>query len=258
MNDGPFERTARIGSPKWPKRLPELSAEQLRIRDQFMALWHEELPKRYRIVERFNHGYPVSRSAGLRETLRTLEIGAGLGAHLEFEDLAAQEYFALELRPEMAERLRKRYPQCQTIVGDCQQRLPMADAFFDRVLAIHVLEHLPDLPAALREIRRVIRPSGQFCVVIPCEGGIAYSVARNISARRFFEKRFGQSYDWLYRSEHINLPWEILEELSRLFEIQHRRFFPLPVPVVTLNLCIGLTLKPLPDSQLEHRGGTAS
>ncbi|HEV3019647.1 MAG TPA: class I SAM-dependent methyltransferase [Burkholderiaceae bacterium] len=230
--------------PKWPKRLPQLSDEQLRIRDQFMAEWHDELPQRYKLIERFNHGYPVRRCGALRQGFRTLEIGAGLGGHLEFENLGAQEYFALELRPEMAARLQQRYPQCRTIVCDCQQRLPMPDAFFDRVLAIHVLEHLPDLPAALGEIRRVLRPDGQFCVVIPCEGGIAYSLARNISARRLFEKRFGQSYDWLIQSEHINVPQEIFEELSRLFEIQHREFFPLPFPVVTLNLCIGLTLKP--------------
>jgi hypothetical protein len=190
--------------PKWPKRLPQLSDEQLRIRDQFMAEWHDELPQRYKLIERFNHGYPVRRCGALRQGFRTLEIGAGLGGHLEFENLGAQEYFALELRPEMAARLQQRYPQCRTIVCDCQQ----------------------------------------FCVVIPCEGGIAYSLARNISARRLFEKRFGQSYDWLIQSEHINVPQEIFEELSRLFEIQHREFFPLPFPVVTLNLCIGLTLKP--------------
>jgi ubiquinone/menaquinone biosynthesis C-methylase UbiE len=130
------------------------------------------------------------------------------------------------------------------MVGDCQRPLPFPDAFFDRVLAIHVLEHLPNLPAALREIHRVIRPAGQLCIVIPCEGGIAYSLSRNISARRLFERRFKQSYDWLIRSEHINLPVEILQELSVLFEVCHRRFFPLLVPIVTLNLCIGLTLWP--------------
>lgn len=248
-------------SHKWPKRLPSLSAEQESIRDQFMALWHEELPQRYKIIEHFKHGYPVSQLHTNNRRIRTLGIGAGLGGHLEFEDLSIQEYYALELRLEMAERLRQRYPQCRTIVGDCQQHLPFPDNFFDRVLAIHVLEHLPNLPAALIEIRRVLRPTGQLCVVIPCEGGIAYSFALNISARRLFEKRFKQSYDWLIQSEHINLPGEIIEELSLLFETQHRRFFPLLIPVVTLNLCIGLTLKPrytppFPNASGASVGGT--
>jgi SAM-dependent methyltransferase len=242
-------------SSKWPKQLPLLSREQVCIRDEFMALWHEELPQRYKVIERFNHGYPVSRSRDLKGSIRTLEIGAGLGGHLEFENLSAQEYYALELRAEMAERLRQRYPQCHAMVGDCQQHLPFPDAFFDRVLAIHVLEHLPNLPAALSEIRRVIRARGHFCVVIPCEGGILYSLARNVSARRLFEKRFKQSYDWLIQSEHINLPDEILAELAVLFEIQHRRFFPLLVPVVGLNLCIGLTLQPRHTAPLQKVSG---
>jgi SAM-dependent methyltransferase len=229
---------------RWPKRLPPLTAEQERIRDDFMAHWHEVLPRRYSAIERFNHGYPISRLPHVARRLRTLEIGAGLGAHLAFEDLAAQDYFAVELRSDMAARLEQRFPACRVVKGDCQERLPFSDAGFDRVLAIHVLEHLPNLPAALREIRRVLRPDGQLCVVIPCEGGLAYSLARNISARRIFEKRYGQSYDWLVQSEHVNLPAEIIEELERDFVIKHRRFFPLHIPVTTLNLVIGLTLAP--------------
>jgi len=115
------------------------------------------------------------------------------------------------------------------------------------VLAIHVLEHLPDLPRALDEIKRVLKPDGAFSVLIPCEGGLAYSLARNISARRIFEKRYQQSYDWFVASEHINLPHEILVELTPRFRIEQRVFFPLLAPIVTANLVIGLTLKPLKD-----------
>ena len=30
-----------------------------------------------------------------------------------------------------------------------------ADGYFDRILAVHVLEHLPNLPAAIRECYRL-------------------------------------------------------------------------------------------------------
>ena len=43
-------------------------------------------------------------------------------------------------------------------------------------------------------------------VVIPCEGGLAYSLARRISAQRIFEKRYGMSYRFFIESEHINVP----------------------------------------------------
>jgi SAM-dependent methyltransferase len=227
---------------KWPKALPVLTAEQERVRDDFMAYWHEVLPNRYGVIERFNHGWPAKTA---RPGERTLEIGAGLGEHLSVEPAFAREdYAAVELRPEMAQVIRERHPSVEVVTGDCQVRLPFQDGSFDRALAIHVLEHLPNLPAALAEIRRLLKPGGRFVVVIPCEGGLAYSLARRISAQRIFEKRYGMSYRFFIESEHINLPAEIMEELRPLFRVLRRRYFPLVVPLTAPNLVIGLELAP--------------
>jgi len=120
------------------------------------------------------------------------------------------------------------------------------DGTFDRVVAVHVLEHLPDLPRAVAELHRVCAPGGVLQAVIPCEGGLAYGLARRISAQRIFERRYRQPYRWFIEREHVNRPGEILEVLSERFEVTHRAFFPLLVPVVTVNLCLGLTLRPRP------------
>jgi ubiquinone/menaquinone biosynthesis C-methylase UbiE len=42
------------------------------------------------------------------------------------------------------------------------QNLPFADASFDTVIANHMLYHIPDLPQALAEIQRVLKPTGSF------------------------------------------------------------------------------------------------
>lgn len=228
----------------WPKTFPPLSPQQEQIRDDFVKLWHQVLP-RYRAIERFNHRYPLRVGGTFR---RTLEIGAGIGEHLEYEQLTPQQerdYYCLELRENMSAEIRRRFPRVQTITGDCQRRLPYPDGFFDRVLAIHVLEHLPNLPAAVEEVYRVCdKRRGVFSVVIPCEGGLAYTLARRATAQRVFEKTYKQPYRWFIEREHINVPEEILGVLSPYFEVAHRRFFPFRVPAVFCNLVIGLTLRP--------------
>jgi len=43
--------------------------------------------------------------------------------------------------------------------------LPFADATFDVVTARHMLYHVPDVTAALKEFRRVLKPGGRFLAV---------------------------------------------------------------------------------------------
>lgn len=225
---------------KWPKQLPALTEEQKHIHDDFMKYWHEILPQKYGVMEQFNHRYPVKNA---KRGGKVLEVGSGLGEHIVYENLTNTEYFALEFRPEMAKNIKERFPQVRVIVGDCQKSLDFENEFFNKVLAIHVLEHLPNLPAALKEIHRVLKPDGEFCVVIPCEGGFAHTFARNISARRIFEKRYGISFDLFHKREHINNAKEVITELNVYFEIQRKTYFPLKIPLIDLNLAIGMVLR---------------
>lgn len=119
------------------------------------------------------------------------------------------------------------------------------DGYFDRIIAIHVLEHLPDLPSAMKEMYRLCnKEHGIFSVVIPCEGGMAYNFARFISTEQMFRKRYGQPYKWFIDSEHISIPDEIIKEVSRYFEPVHQEYFPFMVPITDINLIIGITFKP--------------
>ena len=231
---------------KWPKIFPPLSEERQKINDDFVHYWHEVLPKKYGFVDRFNHSYVVNHAP--KNFKRTLEVGAGNGEHLKYEKLSkmqSDQYFALDIRQNMIDELRKSFPNIHAIVGDCQKRIDFPDNYFDRILAIHVLEHLPDLPAAVNELHRLCNKEGVLSIVIPCEGSFAYSLARKVSAQRIFEARYKQSYDWFIEREHINVPNEIFEELSVYFQPVQSSYYPFPVKNQTLNLCIGATLKPL-------------
>lgn len=232
--------------PKWPKQIPPLTAEQKAIADDFMHYWHNVLPNKYSVADRFGHEHVTRTAPG--SFLRTLEIGIGIGEHLGYERLSREQqcgYYGLDIRPNMVETLQRTHPEVNAIVGDCQTRQPFEDGYFDRIIAIHVLEHLPDLPSALRELHRLCNPqTGVLQVVIPCEGGLAYGLARRISAKRIFEKRYKQTYDWFIEREHINLPREIFEELEPYFQHFDRYYFPLRVPIETCNLFIAFTARP--------------
>jgi len=207
-----------------------------------MKLWHEELPQKYGAIESFNHG-SVARLP-IEPGTRTLEIGAGLGAHSKFEDLSRQEYHCLEYREEFCQALRGLFPGDRVHCADIQQRQAWPDGYFDRIVAIHVLEHLPDLPLALTEIHRLLRPGGYFDVVLPCEGGMAYSLARRVSAERLFRKHFKMDYTPIIRNEHVSTLAEIQFELYERFTPVTRAYFPLKVPVPAINLVVAYRCVP--------------
>jgi len=227
----------RRGDFTWPKVPITLTSEEEAAREAFMMAWHEELPTRYAFVERFNHG--CLSHLTVPANARTLEIGAGIGGHLPFEDLGAQEYHVLETRAEFCARLAEQIPAERVHEASIEDRQAFPDGFFDRVIAVHVLEHLRNLPAAVEEISRLLRPGGVFDVVLPTEGSLAYSVARKISAERMFKKRFGLDYGPIIRNEHVNTYAEVDSQLRRYFVDDTTRFFPLPLPIAEFNLVVG-------------------
>ena len=228
----------------FPKKIPKLTAEQKLIKDDFMEHWLKVLRKKYGIVDKFNHNTVVKSMP--QNFLKTLEIGAGIGEHLNYEKLndnQKKNYYAMDIRENLLKIISKEHPMVNTILGDCEKKINFENNFFDRVIAIHILEHLANLPKAINEVSRVLKSSGLFQIVITCEGSLAYTLARKISAKRIFEKKYKTSYDWYIKSEHVNFPHEIINELKKKFSIIKETYFPIPISIKFCNLCIALDLK---------------
>lgn len=226
---------------KWPKPLPKLTASQEDIRDKWMFYWHEKLPtSKFALMEKFNQYWGFKRDK-LPLNCTTLEIGVGLGGHIPFEDLSIQKYYALDLRPDMVFKCSERFPEVKVLLGDIQKPLELPDKFFDRIIAVNVLEHLNNLPEALTQIRRLLKSTG-FCeFIIPFEGKPIYSIARALSTSIVFKRTFKMSYDWCIKSEHCNTCEEILKEVDIAgFRITWKRFFPFLIPSSLLNLALGI------------------
>lgn len=81
-------------------------------------------------------------------------------------DHGASSAVGVELDPARVEEARRRRPHVEFVVGIAEQ-LPFDDCSFDGVLLNEVLEHVADERAALREIRRVLRPGGALALYSP-------------------------------------------------------------------------------------------
>lgn len=94
------------------------------------------------------------------------------------------------------------------------EALPYADASFDAVVAVSVLEFIPDLAAACREVTRVLRPGGRFYVVTPGKSWVADLGLRVLTGKSAV-KDFGDRRD------------RILQTLADHFDTDATRSFPL-------------------------------
>ena len=98
-----------------------------------------------------------------------LEIGVGLGAdHQRFAEAGAR-LTGIDLTDRAIEHTGRRLAQLGLKsflrVADAEA-LPFPDDAFDLVYSWGVIHHLPNTAQAAREIMRVLRPGGQFCVMV--------------------------------------------------------------------------------------------
>ncbi len=96
---------------------------------------------------------------------RVLEIGGGTGQNLPHYGPAVESLTITEPEPAMLRRLQReaheQAPAAQVLRAPAED-LPFEDGTFDVAVSTLVLCGVDDQPRALRELRRVLRPGGQF------------------------------------------------------------------------------------------------
>ena len=116
---------------------------------------------------------------------RVLEIGIGTGLNFRYYDKARlAQVIGLDPGVEMHRLARKRASAAGIgvqLVGLSAERIPFDDGAFDTVLTTYTLCTITDPAAALREMRRVLKPGGRL---IFCEHGLARDASVRAWQRR--------------------------------------------------------------------------
>jgi 2-polyprenyl-6-hydroxyphenyl methylase/3-demethylubiquinone-9 3-methyltransferase len=150
-----------VRRPSWSRRL----AEQFRTRER----WSEEYESgdwaRLRTLEEFGRysilaGY-VRR---LGPALRVLDVGCGNGAMMEELHPLGHEYVGCDhAPPALRQALGSSGAKDALLVADAG-KLPFLPGSFDVVICNEVLNYLPDVPAAVAAMVRVLTPEGHLLV----------------------------------------------------------------------------------------------
>jgi SAM-dependent methyltransferase len=120
------------------------------------------------VAEAYERGRPTYPEDAVRWMLgehpvTVLELGAGTGKLTRVLAGLGHDVHATDPDAAMLEVLEARLPAVRATVAAAED-LPLGDASFDAVIAAQAF-HWFDLPRALPEIARVLRPGGRICLV---------------------------------------------------------------------------------------------
>lgn len=158
------------GSDNWqPDTVDQHHAEVSRFLDELFSS-----PELRAVADRTLDALALSSGQAV------LEVGCGNGVFLPLLARAVSpggHVVGLDHAPSLVNEARSRvaaagYEQSITLQEGNAYQLPFPDATFDAAHCERVLVHLDDPTAALREMRRVVRPGGRVVAAEPDFGGI--------------------------------------------------------------------------------------
>lgn len=110
-----------------------------------------------------------------------LEVGCGTGLILRHLADVAARAVGVDLSPGMLSRARARGLE---VHEGSATSLPFADASFDVAVSFKTLPHVPDLPQALAEMARVVRPGGVLVAELYNPNSLRHLAKRVLPAGR--------------------------------------------------------------------------
>ena len=169
-----------------------------------------------------------------------LELGVGTMAHFSSVKHDFSKYVASDHDPKGIKFLEERtWDPRVTVQKLSGAQLPFEDDAFDRLIATHVLEHVPDPVSAIAEWVRVVRPGGVISLILPCDPGMAWRFGRMLGPRKTATEA-GLPYDYYMAVEHVNSIFGLRSIIRHHFPDRREKWWPLRVPAPDINLIYGV------------------
>lgn len=147
--------------------LVQLSNEETNIIEQYKNA--KNLNDRIRLHEKYSTNKQgwfnwLFEKIDFSKVNRLLEIGCGNGKLWQENkiDLRNREIFLSDISEGMVEEVRNKLGSDFNCIVVNAEKIPFKDAYFDTIIANHVLFYLNDLNQGLKEIDRVLKPNGVF------------------------------------------------------------------------------------------------
>ena len=119
--------------------------------------------------------------------------------------------------------------------------MPFADGVFNTVVSNCVIEHIPDLDSALREIYRVLAPGGVFATTVPSQHFAEYLLGSTLFRKIGLEplaRAYGNFFNRISRHYHTYSPEVWKEKLDRIgFRVVEQKYYFSPEAHRVFDLC---------------------
>ena len=147
--------------------LVQLSNEETNIIEQYKNA--KNLNDRIRLHEKYSTNKQgwfnwLFEKIDFSKVNRLLELGCGNGKLWQENkiDLRNREVFLSDISEGMVDEVRTKLGSDFNCIVVNAEKIPFKDAYFDTIIANHVLFYLNDLNQGLKEIDRVLKPNGVF------------------------------------------------------------------------------------------------
>ncbi len=134
---------------------------------------------------------------------KVLEIGGGVGEHLNFVLHDYEKYFLTDISLPVLEDGWKDDPRVVCEVQNAED-LTYKDDSFDRIIVTCLLHHVDKPEIVMKEIQRVLKPGGIATVFLPCDPGLLVRFLRASTTARGAKRSGFQGYGLMISREHRN------------------------------------------------------